>query len=125
MKVIKLVQLLRNIFYISSLRLYTKATPEPTMNPNPFSYVKKSKITSNKTMRSTGASWYELMQTVSIIGMVFSFFVIGIMLAYSKSGEKRNEVKKQAMIKIGIFLTICAFAWLFGQAVKIAASFIG
>lgn len=120
-----LVDIVRNMFYAVSLRLYTKATPEPTMNPNPFSYVKKYKITSNKTIRNTGASWYGLMQTFAIIGFAISIIVLCIMLAYSKSGENRNEVKKQAMIKIGIFLTICAFAWLFGQAVKIAASIIG
>lgn len=118
MKVITLLQSLKAVVYGHACLLAAK----PTMNPNPFSYVSNSKITSNKAIKGTGASWYELMQTFSIIGMVISIFIVGIMFAFVRNSEKRREVKKQITVKLGIFTLICAFAWLFGEALKIADS---
>lgn len=81
---------------------------------NPYDYISKNSISNDGIMRNTANSWYSLMQTVSGLGMVITIMVCGLVLAFTKNPQKREEVKKKLIVKAGVFIIICAFAWFVG-----------
>lgn len=99
--------------------LMAKKTPDT----NPFNYIKNNKVSGNTNIRETAASWYGLMKTLGIIGMVVSLIIIGIMFM-SKDARKRQEAKENLLVKGGIFVAICAFVWLIGSVASVISKLV-
>lgn len=51
----------------------------------------------DETVQKTGNSFYSLLRTIGIIGLVVSIISLGISLAVSKNATKREENKTHAM----------------------------
>lgn len=104
-----------------------KTTPAPTLDRNPFSYIDKDKIhiDSNTELARTGTSWYSFMKTIGIVGFALTILVCAIIYGFTKSPEKKQELKERFLVKSLLFIGLFAFIFLIGQVYEISKVFIG
>ena len=93
------------------------------MNLDPFSYLTDNSVTKDAAIRDLAASWYGVVKTFSIIGLLITIVACGISLAVTKNSRRREEVKRSILVKGAVFCGICAFAFFIGQVASITAGF--
>lgn len=81
---------------------------------NPLSYVESFSFDESSEMKGTAASFYKLMVTLSLGGMVFSFIVAGIKVAYRGVKALKDDLIDVLGYKIIVFVALSAFVGLFG-----------
>lgn len=101
-----------------------KAKKKKKLNTDPFSYIEGDELISdNEVLRNGAASWYKLIQVLSIIGIVIGLIGCFCGLAIQKP-SKREELKGSITAKCFIFFLICIFVFLLNQMIHIAKEFI-
>lgn len=108
-------------FFVKTFILNAKNNEIDT---NPFNYVSGNKISKDEEITGTAASWYKLMKTLGVIGLVIAIIVCGCILVLTKDSRKRNEAKNNLIFKICIFVLIIAFVWFIGSIAKIVFSLV-
>ena len=79
-------------------------------------------ITQNPVMRSAGASAYQLLMAIGIIGVVCSLILAGIKLGFTKNSRSRNEVKKSIGTTLLIAVVLFGFVAILGMILEIVNS---
>lgn len=64
--------------------------------------------------KGTASSFYNLLTTIGVIGIITSIIVCGLSLVYSKNSSDRAELKRKAIFKTGIAVCIFAFPTFVG-----------
>lgn len=90
---------------------------------DPFEYLRKITVTEEEVIRETGASFYHLLETLGIIGIVLTFIVCGIRLAFAPKGQELGEVKKRLQTEAVIAVTLFGFVFLVGTVMDILQHF--
>lgn len=76
------------------------AVAKASSNKDVFDFLKDGKSNGafdkiNTTIEETGYSGYNLLMTIGVLGLVFSFIILGINYAFTKNSSKKSENKSQ------------------------------
>lgn len=108
--------------YMFTARCLILAGKEDSMNMDPFSYIKKNKVSDNTAIKGFGVSAYNLLIVLAAIGIVTTVIICGIRLL--GKGKSRQEGKSRLGIIILTGIAIFAFVFIANQVLKIANKLI-
>ena len=104
------------------LRLLTRTAPFG-IQQDPLKIIDDEKlITENPVMRGLGASSYQLLMAIGIIGVVCSLILAGIKLSFTRNSRSRNEVKKSIGTTLLIAIVLFGFVGLLGMILEVIHS---
>lgn len=91
---------------------------------DPFDYldVGRGLLLNDNTYKGTMGSVYQLMQVIGVTGIVVTFILCGIKLAWSQPGKRADalsEMKWKVLIAVVLFSMTTIIGWI----IKIAVSF--
>lgn len=94
------------------------------MDMDPFSYIKKNDVSDNEAIRGTGASAYQLLMAVAIVGLAVTIVICGIRYGLGKKGKSLEEAKHRFLIEVLIGSCIFGFIFLTGTVMTIINNFV-
>lgn len=95
-----------------------------SIEKNPFSYIKQNDLTTDSTLRETAVSFYELLMSIGIIGIMCTIIICSIKIMFPKHGQTKADAKNHLLVKCAISIMIFAFTFIIGLANAIAKSLI-
>ncbi len=108
--------------YMFTVRCWILAEKEVSMDMDPFSYIKKNKVSDNTAIKGLGVSVFNLLIALAATGILMTIIICGIRL-FGK-GKSRQEGKSRLGIIILTGIAIFSFVFFANQILKIANNFI-
>ena len=93
------------------------------LSTDPFFYLDDTSISNSVEIRDTGKSFYSLIKTLSLAGLLITGVIAAAIYASTKDARKRGESKEKLLFKFFIIIVVFSFAWIMSTLAEMGNAF--